>query len=346
MTGSGFPPPPATHKLISQTDKSVEENALPAPLSPDDRLLTSIGIGLPELETFLAVVSEGSFSQAARRLNLSQPAVTARVQKLEQMLDVRLLNRTTRRIEPTAAGTRLADEAGRALQGLHRLVTQMLVDSGKARRRVTVAATPMVAALLLPGMLQKWHAECPDIAVVMRDLRHFAALESLDRGECDLAVLALDEPLPRFRFELLMDDEVVALAPEGHVLATRGSITLAELASHPVMILEQYVGILAQIEQACTAQGLHFAPSAAAANLQTILGMVDAGAALAVLPRVMAGRSRSEPRHCLAIEGVTLRRRYGVLTLRERRPSMAALSFSEFLRAQWLGLTNAPDLCS
>lgn len=323
----------------------MEEDALPAPLSPDERLLTSIGIGLPELETFLAVVAEGSFSQAARRLNLSQPAVTARVQKLEQMLDVRLLNRTTRRIEPTVAGTRLAEEAGRALQGLQRLVAEMLVESGKARRRVTVAATPMVAALLLPAVLQKWHAEFPDVTVVMRDLRHFAALESLDRGECDLAVLALDEPVPRFRFDVLMDDEVVALVPEGHALSTRGSITLAELASHPVMILEQYVGILAQIEQACTAQGLHFAPSGAAANLQTILGMVDAGAALAVLPRVMAARSRSEPRHCLTIEGVVLRRRYGILTLKERTPSMATQNFNRFLRAQWVRLTGAPYIC-
>lgn len=298
--------------------------------------MTSRGIGLPELETFLAVVAEGSFSRAARKLHLSQPAVTTRIQKLEQTLGVRLLVRTTRSVEVTAAGEELARETKDALQGLHRVVARMLEESGKSRRRVTVAATPMVAALLLPPSLQQWRTEHPDLQVVVRDLRHYAVLESLDRGECDLAIIAIDKPIARFDFELILDDEVVVLVPKDHGLSARSTVSLRELVSHPVMMLEQYTGIRAEIERVCGMEGLPFTPSLMAANLQTIIGMLDTGAGLAVLPRVMATQSPYTMRHCLTIDGVRLRRRYGILTRRDSDASPAIRSFKHFLHQNWL----------
>lgn len=281
------------------------------------------------------MVAEGSFSRAARRLNLSQPAVTARVQKLEHTLGARLLNRTTRNVEVTEAGRCLAVEAEAALRGLGRLVARMLEESGKARRRVAVATTPMVAAQLLPAALRRWREEHPDIEVVVRDLRHAAVLDSLDRGECDLAVIALDRAPPRFRFDLLMDDEMVALVPEGHELGARRSISLAELAAQPVMLLEHYTEIQARLEQACGALGLRFTPSVVVANLQTVLGMLESGTGLALLPRVMAMHGQRRPRRGLSIEGVTLRRRYGIVTPGDREPGAAVRSFCDFLRACW-----------
>lgn len=298
--------------------------------------MTSRGIGLAELETFLAVVAEGSFSRAARNLHLSQPAVTTRVQKLEQTLGVRLLVRTTRSVELTTAGEALARETKDALQGLHRVVARMLEESGKSRRRVTVAATPMVAALLLPPALQRWRLDHPNLQVVVRDMRHYAALESLDRGEVDLAIIAIDEPIPRFDFQLILDDEVVVLVPKDHDLSARPVISLVELVSHPVMMLEHYIGIHADLERACRIEGLKFAPSLVAANLQTIIGMLDTGAGLAVLPRVMATHTQSQVRHCLTIDGVRLRRRYGILTRRDNELGPSVRTFCDFLHSHWL----------
>lgn len=312
-------------------------NELRATATSGDRLLTSLGIGLAELETFLAVVAEGSFSGAARRLSLSQPAVTTRVQKLEQTLGTRLLNRTTRSVTPTQTGHQLAQEAADALQSLNRIVARILEQNGRTRRRITLAATAMVAAHLLPGVLRQWRAEHPEVAIVIRDLRHAAVMESLDCGESDLAVIAISAPVPRFNFQLLLDDEVVALAPPGHDLGNRGSISLAELASFPVMLLESYTDIQAKIELACALQGLSFSPSLVVTNLQTIIGMLDAGAGLTVLPRVMAVHGQPQPRHFLTIEGIDLRRRYGILTRRDGGQNPVVRGFCDFLREHWLG---------
>lgn len=304
-----------------------------------ERPLTSLGIGLAELETFLTVASTASFSAAALRLGLSQPAVTARVQKLEQVLGTRLLHRTTRSVEVTEAGRRLAAAAAEAMHGLRAIVSGLLEESGKARRRVSVAATPMVAATLLPGIVQAWRAVHPEVPVTIRDLRHAATLESLDRGESDLAILALDRAPTRFRFQLLAREEMVALVPEGHALARAASIPLEELSRHAAIIIEHHAPILAQIEAACEARGLRLAQAMTVANTSTVLGMLAAGAGIAILPRIIPV-NQVPPRHWLAIEGVSLHRTYGVLTPRGRELSSAARGFSDFLRRNWTAMTH------
>src|SRR3954453_16165781 len=104
---------------------------------------------LSELETFLVVVEEGSFSRAAERLCISQPSATTRVKKLEAVLGVKLLNRTTRIVEPTEDGKLLSDAAGEALNGLFEILHQLRDRSQAARNRVVIAATPTIAAIFM-----------------------------------------------------------------------------------------------------------------------------------------------------------------------------------------------------
>jgi len=112
-----------------------------------------IRIELVDLETFVAVATLGSFSAAARQLNITQPSVTSRIQRLESSLGTKLLVRTTRRVELTPRGDLLRVEVGRTLMGLRRLVDSFRLDAAAARSRVVVAATPMVAATMLPGQM-------------------------------------------------------------------------------------------------------------------------------------------------------------------------------------------------
>ena len=122
-------------------DKPSELSAAAGDASP-----LTMRFDLVELETFLAVVELGSFSAAAKRLHISQPSVTSRIQRLESMLRVRLLVRTTRHVDPTPAGTRLRDRAETALRDLRVLLQEFQADADVARLRVTIAAPPMISA--------------------------------------------------------------------------------------------------------------------------------------------------------------------------------------------------------
>ena len=103
-----------------------------------DKEPTPLRLEMVDLETFIAVSTLGSFSAAARRLNITQPSVSGRVQRLEASLGIKLLVRTTRKVELTRRGTLLRAQAERTLAGLRRLVDDFRLEAATARSRVKI----------------------------------------------------------------------------------------------------------------------------------------------------------------------------------------------------------------
>ena len=124
-----------------------------------------LGITIKQLETFVAVAETGGFRRAAERLNLSQSAVTAHVQALEDQLGVPLFHRTTRSVRLTEAGESLLGQAGRTLAGLEETVRRFRDEAAVRRGRVTLATAPSFAGSLLPGILADFHHRFPHVAV-------------------------------------------------------------------------------------------------------------------------------------------------------------------------------------
>ena len=174
---------------------------------------------LAELETFLAVARLGSFSLAAKELHVSQPSVTSRIQRLEGTLKVKLLTRTTRRVEPTPEGARLRDAAERALSGLRDVLREFQSAADADRRRVVVAATPMVAALALPAIIRSYCQRYTDVEVRLLDLPYEQLLAAIEAGAADLAVTVFDGAPGKFRFQFLVDEEMRLVVPAAHPLA-------------------------------------------------------------------------------------------------------------------------------
>jgi DNA-binding transcriptional LysR family regulator len=297
----------------------------PSPVAPSS-------VSLSELETFIAVTECGSFSLAAKHLNVSQPAVTARVQKLETALGIKLLHRTTRSVEMTEAGSRLASRARVALGELRQLLAEFSAANAQARTRVVVAATPMIAATLLPRAILAYGERYPDVTVDVLDLRHAVALQALERGECDIAVLALDDPQPKLRFTPLMREDIVLVTPPGHPLAGREKISLHELSPYPVMVLERYAALQDQVARQYERLGLQFRPAVTAVNLTTLLGMLDAGRGITLLPRSMAQHNASQPRPVIPLADGDVHRQYGIFVPRGAEATVASRSFQDFLR--------------
>jgi DNA-binding transcriptional LysR family regulator len=300
----------------------------------EERELTTAGVGLGDLEAFIAVAELGSFSLAAKRLHLSQPAVTARVQKLEASLGTKLLHRTTRTVEVTDVGRRLASHAIEALRNLRVLIGDIARESSTARQRIVLAATPMIAAMLLPKAIRGYVERHPDVQVTVLDLRHSAALDSLERGESDIGVMALDDPQPKFRFLPLTEEELVLVVPPAHPLAAVASVTLQELAPYPVMMLEQYATLQAKVAEAYARQGLRFRPAVKAGNLPTLLGMLDAGNGITLLPRSMAQHNATVPRSVVPILDTDLTRCYGIVIPKAKEMSPALISFCAYLQSE------------
>lgn len=296
-------------------------------------LISALGIELVELETFLVVAETGSFSAAAERLHVTQPSVTGRVQRLEAALGTRLLDRTTRKTTLTEQGRALQAEASAVLHGLRKLVHAYRQGASVARQRVVVAASPMVAALRMPAIIQAYSARFPDIQLDLRDLHYADALAALESGAADVGIMALDERGPRFRFQLLWHDRMVLVIPGTHTLASRQVVTLDELANQQLIINEVYQPIKRRIDEAMAARGFQLKSCRTVGNNNTLFGMLDARMGVGLMPRSLA-RHCAEAGHVIAeIQDIELYRDYGLVFSRNYEMTPACLSFCRFMSA-------------
>lgn len=298
-------------------------NCAPSPL---------LGVDLVELETFIAVAEAGSFSSAAQRLSVTQPAVTGRVRRLETTLQTELLRRTTRRVETTPQGARLLAQANHVLNGLRGLVDEFRLGERLARQRVVVAATPMLAAIALPPVIQDYFRYHPDVEIELLDLHYADVLAAVDAGTADFALLALNADDARYQFEPVRSDSLVLVAPTSHPLAGRTRVGLDEVAQYTVTIIEQYRAMCTRIDDTLKARGLAPMTLKTVTNVDTLLGMLDAGMGITLLPRAVALRGNAANRTIIEVEGVDLRRTYGIVLARHATPGPAANSFRCFLR--------------
>jgi DNA-binding transcriptional LysR family regulator len=298
---------------------------------------SSLRVEIAELETFIAVAELGSFSLAAQQLHLTQPSVTSRVQKLETTLGTKLLIRTTRKVETTPDGARLLVEAKLALAGLRTVVDGFLARAKLDRHKVAVAATPTLAALVMPALVRDYGKRFTDVQLQLLDLRYPDVLTSLDNGDADFGILAYEGPDDRFIVERLRSEDVVLVVPPGHPLANRLKVRLSELHGVELMVIDQYQSMVQRLAAALEAQGFALPPSPSVGNLSTLLGMLDARMGVALLSRSIAGRRKVPGEAIVEIDGIELRRDYALVYPRKAQLSTAAESFRRFVHETMSG---------
>ncbi len=225
-------------------------------------------------------------------------------------------------------------EADKTLAGLRRIAEKFRLDAAAARSRVVVTATPMVAATMLPDVIRSHGERHPGVDIQVRDLRHGDALQAIAAGDADVAVVAFDGKDRRFRSQTLRNEDMVLIVPPNHPLARSGRATLEEIVAFPLMMLEQYETMKARIAAEVARHGLTLKPAASAGNLNTLMGMLDAGMGVLLLPRVMARRSLQAGHVMVEIEGLELYRRFCIVMLRDARPTTAVRRFCRHLREE------------
>ncbi len=261
------------------------------------------------LRVFREVVRQGSFTGAATALHVSQPAVSQHIAKLEQELGCPLLERTSRRVRTTPAGevflrhvetllTRI-DDARRELAALTRS------DAGQLRLTVF----PSAAASFVPAVVGAFREAFPKVRVSLSEADPPVALPRLLAGDTDLAVV-YDYPIvggtrdPRTADTVIMKDRMAVAVPRDDALAHPRLIPLDALADRqwiapgPSMCRDAF-------DEACRRAG--FAPDVVSEtnDYQAMLGLVEAGVGIAIVPRMFAATAR---RQTVALRSLTASR--------------------------------------
>jgi DNA-binding transcriptional LysR family regulator len=192
---------------------------------------------LRHLRYFIGVAEEENVSRAALKLHVSQPALSRQVRDLEEELGFPLLERSAKSVRLTEAGRMFLNEARAVLQRADEAVkaARTIADGGAAELHVGYA--PSLTARILPPTLRAFQAELPHVRVKLHDLSTEEMLAGLQDGKLQIAfVVRLTAALGRgLQFEELLRDPMrLAVAPK-HPLAARRSVTLAEIATEPLI---------------------------------------------------------------------------------------------------------------
>ena len=245
---------------------------------------------LRRLRAFAVVAEELHFGRAARRLYVSQPALSQQILKLEKELGVALLDRSSRRVELTAAGADVLAETAALLARADAL--QEVVDRHRAAQAAPLAVgfTGSAASRLLPGILERLRAASPGTRVALRELTS-VRYDLLRAGDLDV-VLGRVRPdeTPDLDVLVLAREPRVVVLPRGHRLAGRASLRLSELAGEAFITQPEQLNPafrrrwLAELEAA----GLPGRIAGEASSVQEFLGLVAAGRGVCLAPQTAA----------------------------------------------------------
>jgi DNA-binding transcriptional LysR family regulator len=244
-----------------------------------------------QLQAFLEVARLGSFTRAAERLHITQSGLSAMTRDLETQLHCRLFDRTTRSVVLTAAGVQLVPVAERVLAELESVSDSINQISTKARQTLTVGATPLIAASVMPAACEAFSRQYPEINLRVRDLGRQQIQDGVASGVIDVGFGAFFKPASGIERIALADFPLAYLspasaAPSGRTRAKRTK--WSELRNKPLIGLPPENPVQQLIEEHLKRIGRADEERPVYENFQTVLAMVESGFGVAVLPSFVA----------------------------------------------------------
>jgi LysR family nitrogen assimilation transcriptional regulator len=237
-----------------------------------------------QLRYFVEVVEAKSFTRAAERVHVAQPALGFQVRKLEDELGVELLHRHSRGVEPTEAGQALLRHAYAVLRQID-LARQELMDlSGPPRGEIALGITPTASALLATRLVQECTARYPGISLKLVEGLSEDVMRWLDESRVDLGFTYNPDAVKGIPTDPLMREDLYFLAPAEKVPNLAKTITLAAACRHALILPSRPHGSRMLVEEAAAAHGITVDVRLEVDSVATIRELVEAGVGCTALP--------------------------------------------------------------
>jgi DNA-binding transcriptional LysR family regulator len=240
-----------------------------------------------QLRSFIEVVRQGGFTQAARTLHVSQSAVSKQVAQLEQSLGVVLLDREASQIRPTAAGNVVLQRAEEMLLLRKGLLRELDDLSDLARGDLRLGLPMLGGETLFAELFAEYRRRYPNINIQLLEGGSLTIEQAIMSGELEVGG-SLTPDDPTFAYQPFCDESLDVLLPSGHPLAENGEIELAELADTPFLMYQRSFVLNNRLIQACQQVGFTPKESGRSGQADFLAALVAAGQGVVLLPSVVA----------------------------------------------------------
>jgi DNA-binding transcriptional LysR family regulator len=288
-----------------------------------------------QLAAFCEVVERRSFSEAAVRLGVTQPAVSQQVRALEQRVGTQLLDRSGRRVEPTEAGLRLYRGAQRLLALEEQLFDDLAEPGAPLRGTLELGASTGPAAIVLPLLLCEFQRGNPDLRIELSVSDTQSVVELVAERRLELGIVGAARRHRAVAFEPFFRDEVILACPPGHPFAGK-TVTLAQLREGPLILMQQGAGVRQMVEDELRRSGSRIRDLEAPLELglqESVRSAVQAGYGVAFISRRAVENELSAGTLAEArVRGLDLARDIWIARAAGRAGSSAAQAFVSFAR--------------
>jgi LysR family hydrogen peroxide-inducible transcriptional activator len=242
-------------------------------------------MNLKDLKYLVALADTGHFGRAAERTFVSQPTLSAQLKKLEEYLGVKLVERHPKNVQLTDVGKQIVARARRMLSEGEEIVALARHNMDPLAGKLKVALIPTIGPYLLPRVMQKIRKTLPSLGLMLYEHQTEELLRRLKDGEFDLGIIALPaaEQEGLESRELYREAFTVAL-PNGHELAQRSTIKVADLKGQTLLLLEDGHCLRDQALEVCSRVDVREAEDFRATSLETLRHMVVAGLGVTLMP--------------------------------------------------------------
>ncbi|WP_439662175.1 LysR family transcriptional regulator [Lentzea sp. HUAS TT2] len=257
---------------------------------------------LRQLEYFVATAEECHFTRAARRMHVTQSALSASIRALEVELGAPLFLRTTRQVELTEAGRALLPEARRALGSVESARDAVAAVQGLLRGTLSVGSLQCLHVVHLPAVLARFHELHPGVEIRMRQSGNAELVEDVRAGRLDVAFVTRQPKMADdLRTSTLASEPLVlACAPESP-FAARESVELAELAGQSFVDFNADWGTRDEADRALAAAGVERRVAVEVNDVHSLLDFVAFGLGVALVPQSFA--LKTDRAHFVGLRG-------------------------------------------
>lgn len=292
-----------------------------------------------QLKYFQAMANIRHFTRAARMVDVSQPALSRSMSKLERELGVRLFKRSEGEIELTAEGSRLLRHVDRILREVESAKEEARIIRTGAQPSFKLSFIHSLGSYFLPLILRDFRARYPDIRIQLNQQDSATLAHQVAAGETDLCLCSTLPTTEHSAWVYLWSEELFVTVPLGHPLAAHRSVDLRELEYEELIAPKKSYSLRILVDQFFDLAGIHPEITFEGDDVSTISGLVSAGLGVSLLPK-LAGVEH--PGLCyIPVSFPLCKRAVGIAWNTNLQLSSAALCFQQFIM-QRFDTANTP----
>ncbi len=294
-------------------------------------------MNLEYLKTYIELVKTGSFSAVAKKMGISQPAVSFQIQKLEQDLGARLINRSQKNISLTDAGKRLLSFANTVTAENNSLLSDIDTLRQEVSGQLSVVASTIPGEFLLPPALSQFLNLHPAVHARVEIIDSLTIIEGFQNGTFDVGFCGIEPPVDnQLESFKIAEDEIVPIVPAGHPLSSKKEISFSDIEGEFLISREATSGTQKSLESLLTAAGFSMrklTPRLILADTHSVVSAVESGAGIAFVSNLAIKRSLElELISQLKLDKLEMRRKFYCIHRQQDALSRLLGEFLDFVR--------------